>query len=124
MRNVKPFGGAKTCEPCHTEIYAKWGETKHAHGFDVLVDAGRELDRDCTPCHVAGFHELGGFVNAIESPHLTGIQCESCHGNGHDHLKDPTVPPPTDAKAVCTELPHQGPDPDFDFSSFWEQGGH
>jgi len=123
-RTVKPFGGSESCQPCHEEIYKSWSETAHAHAFDILVGAGRDLDRDCTPCHTTGFYHLGGFESALETPELTNVQCEACHGNGHDHLLDSQNKTPGNSRNVCTDCHNAEQTPDFDFDRFWAKIRH
>jgi hypothetical protein len=39
-------------------------------------------DPFCLSCHVTGYGKTGGFENLEETPGLTGVQCEMCHGPG------------------------------------------
>jgi hypothetical protein len=118
------FAGAKTCHPCHASIFAQWEGTRHAHAFEVLTEQKREFDRDCTPCHTTGFFKQGGFVNARATPGLTGVQCESCHGNGFAHAKDPKVKTDTVAKSTCRSCHTAEQTPEFDFTKFWSRIDH
>jgi hypothetical protein len=119
-----PFAGAGACEPCHSDIHAQWSGTKHAHAFDILTSQSRGFDRDCTPCHTSGFYERGGFENASVTPELTHVQCESCHGNGHDHMKDPTVKPGGKPSDTCKSCHTVDQTPDFDFTTYWSRIRH
>lgn len=118
------FAGANTCQPCHASIFAQWEGTRHAHAFEVLTSQKREFDRDCTPCHTTGFFKQGGFVNASATPHLSGVQCESCHGNGFAHAKDPKVKTDTMAKSTCRSCHTAEQTPEFDFTKFWARIDH
>ena len=118
------FAGANTCQPCHAAIFAKWEGTRHAHAFEVLTAQKREFDRDCTPCHTTGFFKQGGFVNASATPHLGGVQCESCHGNGFAHAKDPKVKTETAAKSTCRGCHTAEQTPEFEFTEFWSRIDH
>lgn len=118
------FAGANACQACHASIFAKWETTRHAHAFDVLTGQHREFDRDCTPCHTTGFFKQGGFVNASATPHLAGVQCESCHGNGFAHAKDPKVKTDTVAKSTCRSCHTAEQTPEFEFTEFWGRIDH
>jgi Cytochrome c554 and c-prime/Calcineurin-like phosphoesterase len=113
------FVSANTCRPCHGAFYDQWAQTPHAHAFETLATRGREFDRDCTPCHSTGFYDAGGFVSAAATPELTAVQCESCHGNGAAHARDPRVKTTADARAECRQCHTVDQTPDFAFEPFW-----
>ncbi len=120
----KPFAGAQLCRECHEEIYAQWMGTSHAHAFDLLEARTREFDRDCTPCHTTGFYKRGGFVSLASTPHLVHVQCEACHGNGYDHVRDPKLPTTKDPSTVCTDCHNAEQSPAFDFVERWSRIRH
>ena len=113
------FVGANACRPCHAAFNDQWSQTPHAHAFETLAARGREFDRDCTPCHSTGFYHAGGFVSATATPELTAVQCESCHGNGAAHVRDPRVKTTADARSECRQCHTVDQTPDFEFDSFW-----
>lgn len=123
-RSRDRYGGSEACKPCHEPIFDQWATTKHAHAFDVLTSQKREYDRDCTPCHTTGFYELGGFSSIDETPDLVHVGCESCHGNGHKHVKDPTVKMPGKSNTVCVSCHTQEQTPDFAFDTHWDPIRH
>jgi predicted CXXCH cytochrome family protein len=55
----------------------------------------------------------------MATPGLTAVQCESCHGNGAAHSRDPKVRTDTQARFVCRECHTVDQTPDFEFESFW-----
>lgn len=118
------FAGADACQGCHASIFERWKGTRHAHAFDVLTSEKREFDRDCTPCHSTGFFKQGGFVNATATPHLSGVQCEACHGNGFAHAKDAKVKTDTAPKSTCRSCHTAEQTPDFEFEKFWARIDH
>jgi predicted CXXCH cytochrome family protein len=124
MPTESAFAGDGACKECHQAIYDQWLSTKHAHAFDILVREGREFDRDCTPCHTAGFHEIGGFMSAVDTPDLKNVQCESCHGNSAAHARTPIVKTPTNARNVCTSCHSEEQTPDFKFNTYWPKIAH
>jgi hypothetical protein len=95
------FVGAAICGECHTKSYAKWKTTRHAHGYDSLVEGRPEQknrwvsrihDPECLACHVTGWDTKqfqrydSGFLNTEKTPLLKGNQCENCHGPGSKHV--------------------------------------
>jgi peroxiredoxin len=80
------YSGNEVCGVCHELEYETWTFTVHASAFDNLVKHGVESIPECVPCHVVGSGEPGGFQNALETPELEGVGCETCHGRGGPHL--------------------------------------
>ncbi len=83
------YVGAKACEACHAKAHAGWSATGHAKAFDALKNASsgdKSKDPNCVGCHVVGYGQ-GGFVDEQTTPGLAGVQCESCHGPGSEHIK-------------------------------------
>jgi len=108
------FVGASKCGECHTQAFAIWEKTPHAHalesldpsyqrtGFERLRGINRTFDPECLSCHVAGWEPQeyvryqSGFMNeefaANDSEKLlhsllAGSQCENCHGPGSRHIE-------------------------------------
>jgi len=97
------YVGAKKCKMCHLKQFRSWETTRMAMSFELLkpgvkaaekTAAGLEPDADytadpkCLACHTTGYGKPGGFVSLAETPDLTGVQCESCHGPGSEYLVD------------------------------------
>ncbi|MGI6455584.1 MAG: multiheme c-type cytochrome [bacterium] len=85
------FVGATKCKMCHNKpstgkIFDEWQDSHHAKAMDVLSDAEKK-DPKCQKCHTTGFGEPGGFVSLEKTPAMAGVQCESCHGPGAEHIK-------------------------------------
>jgi hypothetical protein len=95
--------GADKCKSCHGaaesgDQYGHWKEMKHAHAFERLTsDEGKKLaaekgiadpqkSDECVRCHVTAF---GVPEDQIKKgfDRTDGVQCESCHGPGEQHLK-------------------------------------
>ncbi len=121
---TESYRGAEACRDCHESIYDAWAGTAHAHAWETLTGISRQLDRDCTPCHSTGFYETGGFQNEVTTPHLTGVQCEVCHGNGFAHAGDPGIRTGVDARSVCRDCHNEEQTPEFDFETFWKKIDH
>ena len=58
---------------------------KHAGAFKELTDEYSKNEK-CIKCHTTGYGKPGGFKSSDETPGLTGVQCEVCHGPGSEHL--------------------------------------
>ncbi len=78
--------GQKKCRVCHFKEYRSWKKTKHAKAWDNLPEKDRSRP-ECYRCHVTGFDRSGGYLSEEETPQLTGVQCEACHGPGDVHAE-------------------------------------
>jgi len=80
------YSGEKTCAICHEKEHIQWKLTRHADALMSLVRKGEEDNDKCISCHVTGFGTAGGYNvnNKKFAKYLEGVQCESCHGAGHD----------------------------------------
>lgn len=98
------YVGAEKCKMCHLKQYKTWAETGMAKAWDRVKDA-KDVDK-CVSCHTTGYGKSGGFTSVKETPHLTGVQCESCHGPGSEHTalpikeKDPQIRKSTINKGI------------------------
>jgi len=93
------YVGEKACKKCHFGQHRTWKKMKHAQAWSGLekylaaehggVDRKDAEGRRCVSCHVTGYGQeaRGGFKSVAESPHLLGVQCESCHGPGSKHVE-------------------------------------
>ena len=87
-----PYVGSQVCARCRQRETEIWRSSKHSRAFDTLVPLKRDYTITCVMCHVTAISTatgVGGFVNPRATPHLTGVQCESCHGPGESHAADP-----------------------------------
>jgi hypothetical protein len=95
--------GAEKCKNCHEakskgSQYSTWKSMKHSHAFEALgtdeaKKQGKERGVDdpqtsekCLKCHQTGYGEPAENFAAGFDP-KAGIQCETCHGPGGNHLK-------------------------------------
>jgi hypothetical protein len=90
------YVGSRTCKKCHDSAYKVWTKTPHSHAYQTLVDdrwpSLRQYDPECVMCHVTGFNYEGGFTDAVKTPLLENVGCESCHGPGSVHAANPNDP--------------------------------
>lgn len=86
LLNKNGYSGEKMCSICHEKESIQWQLTRHADAFSSLVRKGKEYDTNCVPCHVTGFGSAGGYDmnDQRQSAYLENVQCESCHGPGHE----------------------------------------
>jgi hypothetical protein len=84
------YVGSATCQGCHSGAYSWW--TKHAHGraYATLEHAHKQFNLSCVSCHVTGYGRPGGS-SVVQNEGLTNVGCESCHGPGSLHVKQPTA---------------------------------
>ena len=80
------YVGTSKCRMCHMDQYKTYKDTKHANNFDVL-QGDEQKNPDCLACHTTGYGKPGGFVSLEETPKLTSVGCESCHGPGSAHVE-------------------------------------
>jgi hypothetical protein len=85
--------GTEACKKCHEHAYEVWKASPHSHAYQTLVDAKhpslRQYDGECIVCHTVGFGYKTGFTNAQDTAKLINVGCESCHGPGSLHAKNP-----------------------------------
>jgi hypothetical protein len=110
--------GVDACSTCHAEERAVWDKTGHAKAYETLEKKFVEFNLDCVSCHVTGYEKPGGStVTFVDS--FKGVQCETCHGPGSLHAKEPTKkglvqvkPEPKSCVSECHHPPHvEGFDP-------------
>lgn len=85
LLNKAGYSGEETCMVCHEDEHIQWSLTAHSSAYHSIIRKGKESDGNCVSCHVTGYDQPGGFTlkNKRQSKHLKNVQCESCHGPGH-----------------------------------------
>jgi len=82
------FVGTEVCQRCHTAEFAQWETTKHSKAWETLVEAKKDANTDCIPCHVVGYKKPGGYqgqgAGTVEAK-MVDVGCENCHGMGTQH---------------------------------------
>ncbi|MFQ5697007.1 MAG: multiheme c-type cytochrome [Myxococcota bacterium] len=99
------YVGVKKCRTCHKkeligDQYGKWREGVHAKALETLRgDKAREFaqkkgitappweSEDCLKCHVTAYGVDERWLPSRPLDPADGVQCESCHGPGHDYRK-------------------------------------
>jgi len=119
------FAGTATCASCHGKEHEVWNESKHARALSTLEASGHDRDPDCVSCHVVGLRSVNGFVDRKQTPLLSDVGCESCHGPSRQHALAPektkTKDKAVDACVTCHVPQHS---PGFDFEEYWKKIAH
>lgn len=100
------FTGNDGCKGCHAPAMKHWLTTKHAKAWETMVRTRQTGNLDCIPCHVTGFDRRGGPRGLRGLEKFVAVGCESCHGPGSAHAKDPKIPMDygrTVPEKVCAE---------------------
>jgi len=119
------FVSAQACSKCHLAEYMQWLNTGHARALSSLAGKRMEFDTGCLACHTTGF-EKGGFRTISETPGLTNVQCEQCHGPGRDHVAKPSKDYGhiADLAAVCSTCHTEETSAGFNAGTFWQRIKH
>ncbi len=95
--------GAKKCKSCHSseEVgnqFGAWEAAKHSKAFATLAsDRAKAIAKergiedaqksaDCMRCHATAWGVDDKLIKR-GFKHEAGVQCETCHGPGGDHMK-------------------------------------
>jgi hypothetical protein len=137
------FVGSEKCKECHEGSYKTWLKTPHSRAWETLkskTNPPRTFDPECISCHAIGWNTTqffpyeSGFQNEKETPQLTNVGCESCHGPGERHilaekskdlalqkkLEDAMILTKEEAEKRYCFTCHDGDNsPDFDFKTYW-----
>lgn len=114
------YVGHAACTDCHESTAAFVATDPHYRAWATLVDAGKDRDLDCVPCHTTGFRQPGGSAfDNLEA--FVNVQCEACHGPASLHVEADgeggglaRMPAPR-ACQVCHTAEHS---PRFDFDAY------
>ena len=83
------YTSAGACRGCHEQEYLQWSATRHAFAYQTLLKKERYFDAGCVSCHTTGFGYPTGFQIGDPASELKGVQCETCHGPGKQHVGNP-----------------------------------
>lgn len=83
------YASATACQKCHEQEYLQWSATRHAFAFETLLKKERYFDAGCVSCHTTGLGYSTGFQIGDPDSTLKGVQCETCHGPGKQHVGNP-----------------------------------
>lgn len=82
--------GSPACRACHAEIYERFTRSsKKAVTWQQVEKMQPKLSPEeqqtCFRCHATGYGQRGGFVSYAQTPDLSDVGCETCHGPGSRH---------------------------------------
>ena len=80
------YAGAEKCSVCHYDSHGSWLTTRHANALQTLKNIKQDKNSACLACHTVGYGTPNGYVDEATTPHLAGVQCESCHGPADGHV--------------------------------------
>jgi hypothetical protein len=116
--------GVNACSTCHLEIFREWATSRHARAYTILKKANQDYNPECLPCHTTGYALSSGFSSPKRTPHLKGVQCESCHGPGNRHRQSGNITA-SPGETVCLPCHNQEKSPAFNFKPYLERlAGH
>jgi hypothetical protein len=114
------YVGSAMCGVCHQPAYAWWRGHSHGVAYLTLQQRSKEYNLDCVGCHVTGYQQPGGStVTHLLDGALQNVGCESCHGPGAAHAKNPetamvTVPP----ESTCVTCHNEQHSDLFDYEAY------
>jgi hypothetical protein len=130
------YVGVEACRSCHPNTVQKWSATPHARAFDALLGDPRPdvvSDAECVSCHTTGFGYVSGWRSREATPHLSGNQCENCHGPGSQHAAAPddraflrpmALKTAQGGRVLCAGCHDDENSPGFDFGGYWSRIAH
>ena len=83
--------GNGSCGACHTQEMESWALSHHSIAWRTLVVSEDQKDPECTSCHVTGAGKPTGWTGP-DTPQLTAVGCEACHGPSGPHDGKTTDP--------------------------------
>jgi hypothetical protein len=120
------FIGSENCKDCHLKEYMQYETTRHFHAMDSLLQVKRDFHPDCVRCHVTGFGYPSGYDMKGRQAHVKQVGCESCHGPGGKHYKNPS--PDNILRKVrenrCEVCHDQENSPEFDYDEYLPKVDH
>jgi predicted CXXCH cytochrome family protein len=90
---ANPAAKLTVCGNCHITQNRQWAATAHAQAFTAAVAGSPDAAQVCALCHTVSLfgnvaQQPGGWP-ATGDPRYHDVQCESCHGPGLDHVRNP-----------------------------------
>lgn len=119
------FVGSEACGSCHGDALEVWKGTRHSTALVTLEHEGHDKDPDCVSCHVTGLQDESGFRSREKTPLFASVGCESCHGPGAEHVKEPyKFKVPANGERSCMPCHTGNTSPGFDYGTYWSKVIH
>ncbi|MDH3202492.1 MAG: multiheme c-type cytochrome [Myxococcales bacterium] len=114
------YVGSEACGTCHNPAYVWWQSHPHGHAYLTLQTRNKEFNLDCVGCHVTGYDQPGGStVTHNLKGALVNVGCESCHGPGAAHTKNPEIDIVEDApESTCLPCHNEEHSDQFDYETY------
>lgn len=82
LNQTNAFAGSGACAGCHGDKYGEWKGTRHSDAYNTIASLPLPpaVKQTCYPCHTVGMNQPTGFLNITNTPYLTDVGCENCHG--------------------------------------------
>ena len=119
-KEQRGYVGSPMCITCHAESEQMFKASKHLRAYATLVEQGKQYHLDCVSCHVTGWQQPQGVCRIDETAGREEVGCESCHGPGDLHSKNPTpgsIVRYVEAK-TCKGCHDRENSPNFDFDTY------
>lgn len=124
LSTTEKYVGNQQCISCHQDAGEVWLKSAHARAYPTLEETGNHRDPECVGCHVVGLTAESGFKSLRDTPDLSNVGCESCHGPGSQHILDPYKPYGQAGERSCMQCHVPDHSPAFDFKTYWEMIRH
>lgn len=82
LNQANAYAGSGACAGCHGAKFSQWTGTVHSHALADLHAVGLPpvVENTCRVCHTVGKGQPTGFTDTTNTPYLTDVGCENCHG--------------------------------------------
>jgi nitrate/TMAO reductase-like tetraheme cytochrome c subunit len=118
------YVGSQKCASCHASSAKVHFGSAHAKAMEPLRSEGHDQDPDCVSCHVTGSESTRGYLGK-QTPALAQVGCESCHGAGGDHAKNPKqFHLKKSGENECLTCHTSTTSPKFNYREFWRKIRH
>jgi predicted DsbA family dithiol-disulfide isomerase len=126
LKHKNRFIGSENCKTCHLKEFQSYTQTRHSHAMDSLLQVKRDFVPDCVRCHVVGFGYPTGYEIKVKQAWLKQVGCESCHGPGLNHFKNPSKTNITKVvkEERCLECHDEENSPEFDYNEYLPKADH
>lgn len=122
IKGMETLAGWQACQSCHPARTDNYLRGPHSRAYQTLISRDQKYNPECVRCHVtlpSYEPEASADLMADFPVQLQGVGCESCHGPGAAHVRDPDTPalrPGRPTEATCRQCHTPERDPNFDFS--------
>jgi hypothetical protein len=108
LNQANSYVGSGGCAGCHGDKHFEWVHTGHAGAINALIGTNGAISAyfmaNCVKCHSVGKDQPTGFLDITNTPHLSNVGCESCHGPSGWHKysdKDLIRPATSQSPMIC-----------------------